>query len=186
MPYLYAIGWTALDKWYLGCRYAPHSDPSDLWVSYFTSSKVVAEYRKLYGDPDHKEILATGTREEILGAEQSYLAEWNLHKDPRWLNQSIGGERFYSTGPLDPAMVERRAKSLRGQKRTDEQRARMSKAAEGRAPYNKGRNITEKHRQALIGIKRKPRPPHSSETRAKLSAARRAREAARRDNPQTD
>ena len=52
MPYTYKIGWSTLDKWYYGVRYAKGCVPGELWKFYFTSSKHVAEFRKLHGEPD--------------------------------------------------------------------------------------------------------------------------------------
>ena len=51
-PYTYLIGWSSLNTWYYGVRYASKCSPSDLWVSYFTSSEYVKEFRKKNGEPD--------------------------------------------------------------------------------------------------------------------------------------
>lgn len=50
--YVYFIAWSKLNLWYYGRRTAKNCDPSDLFISYFTSSKYVAQTRKLYGEPD--------------------------------------------------------------------------------------------------------------------------------------
>ncbi len=55
-PYTYRIGWTKLNLWYYGVRYAKKCHPSDLWVKYFTSSNNVKRHRKIYGEPDIFEI----------------------------------------------------------------------------------------------------------------------------------
>lgn len=44
---------------YYGVRYAKKCDPSELWKTYFTSSKYVSKYRKEYGEPDIIEIRKT-------------------------------------------------------------------------------------------------------------------------------
>lgn len=90
-PFLYVIGWTAHDTWYLGVRYAKGCQPDSLWTTYFTSSKYVAEFRSLNGDPDHIEVIFEDDRDGVLKKEQAYILEWNLHRDPRWLNRSAGG-----------------------------------------------------------------------------------------------
>lgn len=51
-PYTYLIGWSVHNKWYYGSRYGNNCHPSDLWVTYFTSSKVVKSFRKEFGEPD--------------------------------------------------------------------------------------------------------------------------------------
>ena len=44
---------------YYGVRYAKDCNPDDFWKSYFTSSNYVKEYRKLYGEPNIKQIRKT-------------------------------------------------------------------------------------------------------------------------------
>lgn len=88
-PYLYAIGWTQHDRWYLGIRYGKGCNPSDLWRSYFTSSKAVAEFRTAYGEPDHVEVLFTGTMQAVYRAEQEALLTYQLCRDNRWLNKGV-------------------------------------------------------------------------------------------------
>jgi hypothetical protein len=51
-PYTYLIGWSHTKTYYYGVRYAAHCNPSDLWVTYFTSSKHVKNYREENGEPD--------------------------------------------------------------------------------------------------------------------------------------
>lgn len=51
-PYTYLIGWSNIDAYYYGVQYGLTSDPQNLWLSYFTSSETVKEYRQKYGEPD--------------------------------------------------------------------------------------------------------------------------------------
>jgi hypothetical protein len=59
LPYTYLIGWTKYDKWYYGSRYAKGCNPSDLWVTYFTSSTHVKKFREEFGEPDVVEVRRT-------------------------------------------------------------------------------------------------------------------------------
>ena len=52
IPYTYLIGWTIYNRWYYGVRFANNCNPVDLWNTYFTSSKIVKQFRKEYGEPD--------------------------------------------------------------------------------------------------------------------------------------
>ena len=59
IPYTYLIGWSKLNKYYYGVRYAKNCHPSDLWTKYFTSSKYVKQFREENGEPDIIEIRKT-------------------------------------------------------------------------------------------------------------------------------
>ena len=63
IPYTYLIGWSKYNIWYYGVRYAKGCQPSDLWTSYFTSSKLVKKTRAEYGEPDIIQIRKTFTNE---------------------------------------------------------------------------------------------------------------------------
>jgi len=52
MAYSYLIGWSKLNKYYYGVRFSKNSDPSELWVRYFTSSKHVKKFSEINGNPD--------------------------------------------------------------------------------------------------------------------------------------
>lgn len=51
-PYTYLIGWSKLNIFYYGVRYAKNCDPEELWKSYFTSSKHVKYFVEQNGNPD--------------------------------------------------------------------------------------------------------------------------------------
>ena len=42
----YLIRWSHLNRWYYGVLYSRACHPSDLWVSYFTSSELVSAFRE--------------------------------------------------------------------------------------------------------------------------------------------
>jgi len=54
--YTYRIGWSKLNINYYGSRYAKGCDPSDFWVTYYTSSTLVKRMTSQHGEPDIKEI----------------------------------------------------------------------------------------------------------------------------------
>jgi hypothetical protein len=56
IPYTYLLGWTHLNIYYYGLRYARECHPDDLWNTYFTSSKYVTKFASEHGDPDIKQI----------------------------------------------------------------------------------------------------------------------------------
>lgn len=59
IPYTYLIGWSDLDVWYYGVRYAEGCNPVELWSTYFTSSKHVKNFVNCFGDPDVRQIRKT-------------------------------------------------------------------------------------------------------------------------------
>ena len=59
VPYTYLIGWTTTNTFYYGVRYAEQCNPADLWVTYFTSSRHVHDYRSLNGEPDIIQVRKT-------------------------------------------------------------------------------------------------------------------------------
>jgi hypothetical protein len=91
-PYTYLIGWSHLDLWYYGSRYASDCHPDDLWKTYFTSSKNVKEIRKKYGEPDIIEIRKTfSTSEQARLWEIAVIRRLKIVKDKRWLNKRNPG-----------------------------------------------------------------------------------------------
>jgi hypothetical protein len=96
-PYTYLIGWSKLDKWYYGVRFAKKSyclyesgcHPDELWVTYFTSSEIVEEFRRLHGRPDIIQIRKTfDNKEDAIEWEYKVLRRLNVEKNPKWLNMS--------------------------------------------------------------------------------------------------
>lgn len=62
-PYTYRICWSSTGMKYYGVRYAKDCHPSDLFVTYFTSSVYVKDYIKEHGLPDIIEIRKVFTGE---------------------------------------------------------------------------------------------------------------------------
>lgn len=63
-PYIYRIGWSKTGMNYVGARWAKNCHPSDLFVTYFTSSKYVTDYIKEHGMPDIVEVIETFVGED--------------------------------------------------------------------------------------------------------------------------
>ena len=89
IPYTYLIGWSDHNLWYYGVRYAKDCNPSDLWTTYFTSSKDVILYRNQLGEPDIREIrkVFNNTKSSKLW-EDKVLARLNVKNNPKWINRS--------------------------------------------------------------------------------------------------
>lgn len=132
-PYTYLIGWTKYNIWYYGARWAKGCHPNDLWVTYFTSSKEVKKYRKLYGEPDIVEIRRiSDCGKKIRLWEEKVQRRLNVVKNSKWLNKQYGGVKFCSDG--DP-----------------ETGRRISNSLKGKSPPNKGKRMSDHQRMLFIG-----------------------------------
>lgn len=90
--YTYLIGWSKLNLWYYGVRYKKGCAVDDLFVSYFTSSKVVHSLMFIHGLPDVKQIRKTFLSiKQALLWEQKVLRRIKVLKNEKWLNQNISG-----------------------------------------------------------------------------------------------
>jgi hypothetical protein len=88
-PFTYLIGWSELDKWYYGVKFAKGCHPDDLWVTYFTSSKVVQDMREKHGEPDIIQIRRTFTSgKNAINWETKVLKRIKVLYNDCWLNQS--------------------------------------------------------------------------------------------------
>jgi len=94
--YTYYLYWSDTKTHYYGVRWAKNCDPSDLWTTYFTSSKYVREYVKQYGDPDVIEVRKTFKDINIARAwEYRVLSRLKVSKRSDYLNISTGSAKFY-------------------------------------------------------------------------------------------
>ncbi len=87
LPYTYLIGWSDLNLFYYGVRYARRCHPDDFWKTYFTSSKVVHETVEGIGDPDIIQIRETfDCPEKARKWEHRILLRMNVVYNDKWLN----------------------------------------------------------------------------------------------------
>lgn len=191
IPYVYLIGWTKLDKWYIGVRYRKNCcQPSDFWKTYFTSSKHVAKFRQEHGEPDHIEILKTfNNAKEARIYEEQKLKEFDVLKDPKWLNKNISGRYFGGSNFVTEETRIKLSKALKGKSCSEatkqkirerkyytEEKSGLVKTfgpndiiPEGWIKGNWNPNTIKKIREKAIGRKA------SEETRKKISIAHKGR-----------
>lgn len=169
-PYTYLIGWTAHNKWYYGVRFADYSEndtanPSELWVSYFTSSKHVQRFREQFGEPDLIEIRKTFTNKETARLwEHKVLRRLKVTLREDFLNQSDAISIPSQKGiPKPEGHGEKVGNFHRGRKRSDETRRKISMIAKNRIhseESNRKRSEKLKGRttwnKGLTGYKRGP------------------------------
>lgn len=86
-PYTYLIGWSALNRWYYGVRYAKNCQPADLWNPYKTSSRLVSNFIKKHGEPDIRVIRRVFDNiDKARQWEHKVLLKLNVINDEKWLN----------------------------------------------------------------------------------------------------
>lgn len=111
MPYTYLIGWSSQNKFYYGARWAKDCSPSDLWNTYFTSSKHVKAFRKENGEPDIiqvRKIFEDVNKCKI--HERKVLQKLNVLSSNKWLNKNING-MFLPTGEQSKEHIAKRVRS---------------------------------------------------------------------------
>lgn len=172
IPYVYLIRWTNQDVSYIGVRHAANCHPSDLWKTYFTSSKYVTEFRQLHGEPDHIEILKEFIDpNEAIEYEAQKLKEFDVLNNDNWLNRCIHGKYFGVIAPRSeetrkriseswktrpPVSAETRLKmsiARKGKKHSEETKAKMR--GENNSFYGKTHSEATRKKLSEISIKRK-------------------------------
>lgn len=123
VPYTYLIGWSDHNTYYYGVRYAANANPSDLWVSYFTSSKYVKQFIKENGNPDIVQIRKTfSNTEKARIYEEKVLKRMNVIKDSRFLNKT-----FNKSIPIEFASHLSEKNGMYGKKHSEETLLKMRK-----------------------------------------------------------
>ena len=94
-PYIYHICWTKTKMHYIGIEYKNNingiAHPSNIWNSYFTSSKYVKEYRNIHGEPDLIEVRKTfDTSVQSVMYEYKLLTKLDAANNDSFLNKSNG------------------------------------------------------------------------------------------------
>ena len=105
IPYTYLIGWSKLNIWYYGVRYAENCHPDEFWKDngYKTSSGYVEEFVKLHGDPDIIEIRKVFTCDDRNNKsvlwERRVLTKLNAASHPNYLNKHNGNGQASMSDP---------------------------------------------------------------------------------------
>lgn len=187
MPYTYLIGWRSMDVWYYGVRYAQGCTPSDLWVSYFTSSEHVKAFRELHGDPDVVEVRKVFPSPELARAhEERVLRRLKAIASPRWLNRSYGGVKFVGCGgwnkgiPLSDAQKDKLREANLGKKLNASHREKISASQKGKKRSAEARANIAAAQSIKKGI------PRSEEARRKMKEAWEVRRTKHASRPHSD
>lgn len=131
MAYTYLIGWTDQNKWYYGVRYKSDAKPSDLWATYFTSSKAVKRFRVKFGEPNIVQIRKVfDSREKAIVWEHKVLERMKVASDSRFLNMTAN---YPIHGKIDPEKLSKLlSEALKGNPKSKTAKQQMSIAAKRR------------------------------------------------------
>src|SRR3990172_10349004 len=96
IPYTYLIGWAQQNRWYYGSRFATKCHPSNLWQTYFTSSKQVKKFREQNGEPNIIQIRKVFTSiDKCREWEHKVLRRLKVVQNPKCFNK-FDGICFYN------------------------------------------------------------------------------------------
>jgi hypothetical protein len=120
-PFTYVITHIPSGKRYYGCRYKKGCSPTDLWTTYFTSSKYV---RKLI-ETDTISAFKTEVRKvfqstnECVSWEYRVLHKLNAKDNLHWLNEHNGGKEFSNTVLASTETKEKMSRERLGKPKSD-------------------------------------------------------------------
>lgn len=100
-PFTYCLTFLPTGKRYYGVRYTEKevAHPSQLWTTYFTSSKTISDLIEEHGkDSFTFEVRKTfKTRAEAVSWETKFLTKIGAAQSQDWLNGHNGGSNFHTT-----------------------------------------------------------------------------------------
>jgi ribosomal protein S27AE len=149
IPYVYKIGWSKHNKFYIGSQYGYKlkiARPDNLWTSYFTSSKRVSEFRRRFGEPDIIEILYKNENfelsnedraKDVLSVERSLLQLNSVKLSEKFLNKS---DTFCFRANDD----------ISNEKRSSTQKKRYEKDPEYRQKISKGVKVSREKDPTIV------------------------------------
>jgi len=138
-PYTYLVKFKPTGAVYYGSRTKQGCDPSDLWTSYYTSSKTVRQLIKQHGkDAFEVEVRRTfATKAQAIQWEHRVLARVDAARNPLYLNKNNGDRKFYGST------------TMLGKKHTEDARRRMSINSSGEKNPMYGKPKSEETRRKL-------------------------------------
>ena len=143
IPYTYLIGWSKQNKFYYGARYGKSCHPDDLWKTYFTSSKYVAEFRRKYGEPNIIQIRKTFNNADSAALwESTVLKRMDVIHSDKWINLNNGIDRRGICKGHSEGTKRKLSEANRGRRLSKIAKDKISKA-------NKDRKLSDNHKNKL-------------------------------------
>lgn len=143
-PYVYLIGWTELDTFYIGSEYSSTNkiaNPQNIWKTYFTSSERVKSFHKEHGNPNLISIRKIfKTAEEAICYERKLLKRFIPNSKKKFLNVNLGN----GYGIHDEISKSKISNKLKNKAKSQSHKENLSKAWKTRdmsTEYNRRCNI---------------------------------------------
>lgn len=144
-PYIYLIGWPHLDMYYIGCEYGEKTKiahPTNLWNTYYTSSKHVKKFVEENGDLNIIQVRKTfQTAVDTVKYESRILRRLNAKNHPKFLNQHNGDGKFGKIGFHSEETRRKMSETRRGKQGkpiSEETRQKISETMRGKPSPKKG------------------------------------------------
>ena len=153
-PYTYLIGWSHIEKYYYGVEYAQRgkiANPTNLWTTYFTSSKIIKQMRMEFGEPDIIEVrkVFSDAQSSVLW-EDKVLRRLNVLNNEKWLNCKITGKMGKRGLPRSEETKQKISLSNKGKIKSLEHCRNISESKAGKPNYKlRNRTRTDEHKKNL-------------------------------------
>ena len=167
LPFTYVLTFKPTGQRYYGVRYAKNAHPSQLWKTYFTSSKVIKNLLKEHGT----EVFEVAVRRTFRSKESAVIWESKVLKrldashNKNWFNQVNGDANFASILEWSDEAKAEYSKRRKGIQFSEEHKANLAKAKQGT------KQSDEHKAKRSAALKGRTRPPRSQEWKDKIKAS---------------
>ena len=167
LPFTYVLMFKPTGQRYYGVRYAKNAHPSQLWATYFTSSKVIKNLLKEHGTEAFEVVVRRTftSKESAVIWESKVLKRLNASHNENWFNQINGDANFASISKWSAEARAKYSERRKGIRFSEEHIANLSKAKKG----TKQSDETKRKRSEVL--KGRKRPPRSQEWKDKIKAS---------------
>jgi hypothetical protein len=130
IPFSYHLFHKPTQKHYYGIKYAKGCTPSDLWVTYFSTSLPVKKLIKEYGENSFIVTVRKtfSTPSEALAWEHKVLRRLRAAERPDWLNRHNGGSKFRGPKTHSPTARAKMSRKVRGVPKTEIHKQQISES----------------------------------------------------------
>lgn len=174
IPFSYHLYHKPTKKHYYGIKYSSGFGPDDLWVRYFSSSKIIKSLISEYGKDSFiatvRKIFDTG--EQAVLWEHRLLTRVKAAQREDWINRHNGNKKFHWSTPHSEKTKQKIKSKLTGLKRSNKTKQKMRDSAiireEARRSSGWKMPVEDVKRRAelLRGV------PRTTEMIAKMSASK--------------